>query len=73
MKTSVNLPAEDVEFLDEYTRSRGYGSRSAALHQAVTLLRAGELAGDYEEAFSTWQDSGEADAWEAVTADGLEW
>ena len=29
MKISVSLPDEDVEFLDEYAKSPGIGSRSA--------------------------------------------
>ena len=34
MKLSVSLPSEDVEFLDEYARTQGYPSRSAAAHAA---------------------------------------
>lgn len=72
MKVSVSLPEEDVEFLDDYVREGGYHSRSAALHQAVAVLRSGQLAGAYEDAWQTWADTGEAEAWEAVAADGLE-
>ena len=39
MKISVSLPDEDVEFLDSYAESQGYGSRSAVVHTAVRLLR----------------------------------
>ena len=42
MKLSVSLPEDDVAFLDEYTTSHGVPSRSAALQQAVALLRAHE-------------------------------
>ncbi|MGH3327836.1 MAG: ribbon-helix-helix domain-containing protein [Streptomycetales bacterium] len=68
----MSLPREDVEFLDAYARSQGYVSRSAALHKAVGLLRSGELAGEYEDAWRSWTVSGEAEVWAAVTADGLE-
>lgn len=71
MKVSVSLPEEDVEFLDTYVREQGYHSRSAALHEAVAALRSAQLGGAYEEAWRSWEDSGEADAWDAVTADGL--
>lgn len=72
MKVSVSLPAEDIEFLDVYARATGYRSRSAALHQAVAVLRSGQLASAYEDAWLTWKETGEDDAWNAVTADGLE-
>lgn len=69
---SVSLPEEDIEFLDAYAREQGYPSRSAALHKAVAVLRAGRLADAYEDAWRSWAASGEADAWDAVAADGLE-
>lgn len=72
MKVSVSLPNEDVEFLDDYARKTGYHSRSAALHQAVAVLRSGQLAGAYEDAWLTWTESAEGDSWDAVAADGLE-
>ena len=72
MKVSVSLPEEDVEFLDAYARSRGIESRSAALHQAVGLLRESQLEEAYEEAWASWARSDEAGPWEAVAADGME-
>ena len=72
MKVSVSLPEDDVEFLDAYARDRGMESRSAVVHQAVGLLRTAQLATAYEDAWSSWSASGEGDAWEATTADGLE-
>jgi Arc/MetJ-type ribon-helix-helix transcriptional regulator len=71
MKLSVSLPAEDVEFLDEYARKQGIESRSAALLRAVRLLKGVGLGKAYEEAWDDWQQSGEADAWEVTVADGL--
>jgi Arc/MetJ-type ribon-helix-helix transcriptional regulator len=43
MKISVSLPDEDVEFLDQYARSIGAGSRSAVVQRAIRLMRAAEL------------------------------
>ena len=71
MKVSVSLPEDDVEFLDSYAREQGMDSRSAALHKAVGLLRTAQLAGAYERAWDSWAGSGDAQAWDAVTADGL--
>jgi Arc/MetJ-type ribon-helix-helix transcriptional regulator len=66
-KISVSLPDEDIRFLDE----RGSGNRSAALHEAVDLLRRNQLSDQYAEAFTEWNESGEAAAWEQASADGL--
>ena len=71
MKVSVSLPENDVAFLDSYARTQGIESRSAVLHKAVGLLRATQLGGAYEEAWASWASSGDAEAWEAVAADGL--
>ncbi len=71
MKLSVSLPEEDVEFLDAYAAAEGFGSRSAALHSAVRLLRATQLGPAYEEAFSDWEQSGAAAEWDITASDGL--
>jgi Arc/MetJ-type ribon-helix-helix transcriptional regulator len=71
MKMSVSLPEEDVEFLDTYAKEHGVDSRSAVLHKAVDLLRDAQLAGAYEEAWASWASSGDAQAWDAALADGL--
>ncbi len=71
MKLSVSLPDEDVEYLDAYAQTQGLDSRSAALQKAVRLLRASELGAAYEDAWTDWADSEEAELWEAATADGL--
>ena len=68
MKVSVSLTPDDVEFLDAYASEAGLPSRSAALHKAVSLLRALELSEDYQDA---WAGSGEGDLWEPTSADGL--
>lgn len=71
MKLSVSLPEEDVEFLDHYAASQGIGSRSAAVHRAVRLLRSSELGRDYEEAWNEWAESDSHQLWDATTGDGL--
>lgn len=72
MKISVSLPEEDVEFLDAYAGEHSAGSRSAALQEAVGLLRTAQLAGAYEDAWDSWISSDDARAWDATLADGLE-
>jgi len=71
MKVSVSLPEADVEFLDSYAREKGMDSRSAALHKAVGLLRTAQLAGAYEDAWDSWDNSADSEAWESAAADGL--
>jgi Arc/MetJ-type ribon-helix-helix transcriptional regulator len=68
MKISVSLPAEDVAFLDTYSAS-GASSRSAVLHEAITLLRQNGLKTEYEQAFDEWQRSEDAPLWDQTTAD----
>ena len=65
MKISVSLPEEDITFLDEQGTNR-----SAALHEAVALLRERHLTEQYAEAFGQWADSPEAQLWDGATADG---
>jgi Arc/MetJ-type ribon-helix-helix transcriptional regulator len=72
MKVSISLPDDDVEFLDAYARSQGIESRSAVVHKAVRMLRVSELGDAYEQAFTSWEDEGQAAEWDAVAADGLE-
>ncbi len=70
MKVSVSLPDEDIAFVDRYARDNGT-TRSAAIHQAVQMLRRRDLAADYEAAHDEWEAGGEAALWDAVTTDGL--
>jgi Arc/MetJ-type ribon-helix-helix transcriptional regulator len=71
MKLSVSLPDEDVAVLDEYARACGLRSRSAALRQAVRMLRLPQLEQDYESAWQEWEASGEDAAWSVTAADGV--
>lgn len=66
MKLSVSLPDEDVEFLDGYVASQGIGSRSAAVHKAVRLLRAFELGPAYEDAWADWSGSQDSKLWDGA-------
>lgn len=68
---SVSLPEEDVDFLDNYAREHDVGSRSAALHRAVALLRAAQLGDAYADAWQEWEESADARDWESTVADGL--
>jgi Arc/MetJ-type ribon-helix-helix transcriptional regulator len=71
MKVSVSLPEDDVHFLDEYASERGLESRSAALQRAVRLLRTQELGATYEAAWGEWQATGDNEAWDSTTGDGV--
>lgn len=70
VKVSVSLPEDDIEFLDAYATKVGFASRSAALQEAVRLLRAAELGEAYAEAWAEWDAADDADLWDATAADG---
>lgn len=69
MKVSVSIPDEDVEFLDNYTKTHQIESRSAAIHRAIRLLRASELGDAYAAAFEEWTDDSANDAWDNAAVD----
>ena len=69
-KLSVSLTPDDVAFIDSIA-VRFDGNRSAAIHDLVRLGRELAAADDYAAAFDEWEASGDAVAWESVTADGL--
>nr|WP_300145177.1 ribbon-helix-helix domain-containing protein [Propionicimonas sp.] len=71
VKLSVSLSTSDVAALDRYARAVGLESRSAAIHQAIRLLGDPELEDAYAAAWQEWEASGDASAWEATAADGL--
>jgi hypothetical protein len=72
VKLSVSLPDDDVALLDDFARTAGLPSRSAALHHAIRMLRHPELEEDYAAAWGEWHESGEAEAWEATAGDGTD-
>ena len=67
MKVSVSLPDADVAFLDEFVAESGLDSRSAAVQQAIRLLRSSALGASYAAAW----DEFEGTEWETTSADGL--
>lgn len=71
MKLSVSLPEDDVAILDEFARTTGVSSRSAAVHHAIQLLRHPKLEDDYAAAWAEWESSGEQALWDATAAAGL--
>ena len=71
MKLSVSVSDAEVAFIDRFASEHGVPSRSGVVQRALSLLRASELGDDYAEAWATW-DEDEAEAWEAVTGDGLD-
>jgi hypothetical protein len=70
MKLSVSVPSEDIAFLDAYAAENALGSRSAALHHAISALRVSALPGSYAEAWSDWNGDGDASVWETTAGDG---
>jgi len=71
MKLSVSLPEEDIAILDEYARTTGLPSRSAALQHAVRMLQLPHLEDDYAAAWAEWAASGEEAAWAPTAGDGI--
>lgn len=71
VKLSVSLSEKDVATLDKYARAVGLKSRSAAIQQAIKLLADAEIEEAYAAAWEEWESSGDAEAWESTTADGL--
>ena len=71
VKLSVSLSESDVAALDRYAEAAGLKSRSAAVQQAIKLLGNPELETAYGFAWQEWETSGDAESWEATTADGL--
>lgn len=71
MKLSVSLPDEDVAVLDEYARTAGLQSRSAAIRHAIRMLRLPDLEQDYEAAWREWEASDDSSAWDATAGDGI--
>ena len=71
MKISVSVSENDVALLDEYARTSGLRSRSAAIQHAIRLLRHADLEHDYASAWDEWERSGQQAAWEVAVGDGM--
>lgn len=72
MKVSISLSEADLSALDEHVRTAGLNSRSAAVQRAIRLLTAEQLQHDYALAWQEWDESGDQEAWQTVTADGID-
>lgn len=66
-KVSLSLSESDLAFLDTEAVSGRYASRSAAVQDAVRLLRESRLADAYAEAYAEGYDEN----WDLATGDGL--
>ncbi len=71
VKLSVSLSEDDVAALDRYAKAAGLKSRSAAIQEAIRRLGDADLEDAYAAAWQEWEDSGDAEAWESDSADGL--
>jgi hypothetical protein len=71
VKLSVSLSDDDVAVLDAYVEKAGLPSRSAGLQRAIRMLRYPTLEDDYDDAWSEWAATGEAEVWEETVGDGL--
>jgi putative addiction module CopG family antidote len=71
MKISISLPDEDIQFVDDAASTGRYGSRSAAIHAAVSLLRDREYHDSYAAAWDEWERDGEGAVWDKALGDGI--
>lgn len=72
MKLSISVPDSQMDLLDRVVQQRGLASRSVAIQQGIDLLLQDALVSDYRDAFSEWDEDGDAAAWQVVASDGLE-
>ena len=71
MELTLDLPAGNVEFLDQYAKAHHCESRSAVVRVAIRALRSALLGDDYEGTWSDWFDSEDAGSWDSTTYDGV--
>lgn len=71
VKVSLSLSTDDLAFLDDQTRTGVYSSRSAAVQDAVRVLREQRLADAYADAYADAFAEPADDAWDAASGDGL--
>lgn len=67
IKISLSLSEEDAAFLDGEALTGRYASRSAAVQDAVRLLRESRLADAYAEAYAEGYD----EDWDFAVEDGI--
>lgn len=71
-KLSVSLPRDDLRFIDDYLESHtALRSRSAVLHEAITLLKHQGLSAQYDAAFAEREGTEDAALWDSTTSDGI--
>ncbi|PJI93929.1 antitoxin [Luteimicrobium subarcticum] len=70
-KLSISLEDRDVAVLDTYVARHPGLNRSAALREAIDLLRERELATQYDAAYAEWSAAGSDDVWDVTASDGL--
>jgi Arc/MetJ-type ribon-helix-helix transcriptional regulator len=71
VKLSISLSEDEVATIDNYARTAGLPSRSAAIQEAIRLLGDPVLEEDYAAAWEEWEASGDAAGWESIVGDGL--
>lgn len=71
MKVSVNIPDDDLRFIDAQAASGAFSSRSAAIQASIRMLRESRLVDDYAEAFDDWRGSADSALWAATDTDGF--
>lgn len=71
VKLSVSMSEDDVRTLDAHVAATGLPSRSAAVQEAVALLRHADLGEQYEAAWDEWDASGDRAAWDTTVGDGI--
>jgi Arc/MetJ-type ribon-helix-helix transcriptional regulator len=67
IKVSISLDDADLAYLDQQASDGRFPSRSAAVQEAIRLLRESRLADSYVEAFASWVD----DDWDSLSSDGI--
>jgi antitoxin ParD1/3/4 len=70
-KVSISLPADLLDFVEEYRLAHQAASRSEVFAEALRLLRKRELARAYAQASREWDESEDAKLWEQTAGDGL--
>lgn len=71
MKISVSLAQDELAALDQFVAEAGLSSRSAGIQMAIRRLPDGDLESDYAAAWEEWEATGEAEAWDSTSLDGL--
>ena len=71
MKLSISLDEVDLDRLDQILQHDRLTSRSATIQRAIRTQWELLLADAYGDAWDEWESSGDRQAWDATTDDGL--